>query len=121
MTRPPRDLDTYVHRSGRTGRAGHSGTCVTFYTVKEEYMIRLLRNEKGIPISRRGPPQPHEVVAQAARDAVRQLDNIHQDNVDAFAGVAEELLKERAGNERASQVFLLAAALAAMTGYTARI
>jgi len=29
---PPKDTDTYVHRSGRTGRAGKLGKCVTFYT-----------------------------------------------------------------------------------------
>lgn len=116
MTRPPGDLDTYVHRSGRTGRAGRSGTAVIFYTRNEEYLIRLLQHKKGIPITRRGPPQPSEIVSQAARDSVRQIDQIHQDNVDAFAKVAEELLAERG-----SAVFLLSAALAAMTGYTSRI
>jgi hypothetical protein len=75
-----------------------------------------LKHKKGIPLKRRGPPQPAETVSQAARDAVRQIDQIHQDNVDAFAKVAEELLAERG-----SATFLLSAALAAMTGYTARI
>lgn len=28
---PPKDVDTYIHRSGRTARAGRSGTCITFY------------------------------------------------------------------------------------------
>jgi ATP-dependent RNA helicase DDX21 len=116
MTRPPGDLDTYVHRSGRTARGGKSGTCVVFYTRNEEYLIRLLQVKKGIPLKRRGPPQPAEIVTQAARDSVRQIDQIHQDNVDAFSKVAQELL-----DERGSTVFLLSAALAAMTGYTARI
>jgi len=116
QTRPPPDLDTYVHRAGRTARAGRTGTCVTFYSFKEEYLIRLLTRKKGIPIKRRGPAQPSEIVAQAARDAVRHIDTIHQDNVDAFSKVAEELLAERE-----SSVFLLAASLAAMTGYTQRI
>mmetsp|Transcript_12628 Transcript_12628/g.28681 ORF Transcript_12628/g.28681 Transcript_12628/m.28681 type:complete len:679 (-) Transcript_12628:29-2065(-) len=116
MTRPPGDLDTYVHRSGRTARGGKTGTCVVFYARNEEYLIRLLQNKKKIPLKRCGPPQPCEVVAQAARDAVRQIDDIHQDNVDAFAKIAEELVAERG-----SPVFLLSAALAAMTGYTDRI
>jgi len=116
QTHPPQDLDTYVHRSGRTARGGRTGTCVTFYSRNEEYMLRLLQHKKGIPIRRRGPAQPSEIVAQAARDAVRQVDHIHQDNVEAFTKVAEELLAERE-----SPVFLLAASLAAMTGYTERI
>lgn len=31
---PPKDTETYIHRSGRTARAGRSGTCITFYTLK---------------------------------------------------------------------------------------
>ena len=31
---PPKDPETYIHRSGRTARAGRSGTCITFYTFK---------------------------------------------------------------------------------------
>mmetsp|Transcript_71879 Transcript_71879/g.156549 ORF Transcript_71879/g.156549 Transcript_71879/m.156549 type:complete len:678 (+) Transcript_71879:146-2179(+) len=116
MSKPPKDLDTYIHRSGRTARGGRHGTCIIFYSRFEEYLVRLLQNKKGIPIKRVGPPQPCDVVAQAARDAVKHLDNIHQDNVEAFTKVAEELLAERG-----SPTFLLAASLAAMTGYTARI
>mmetsp|Transcript_118620 Transcript_118620/g.332173 ORF Transcript_118620/g.332173 Transcript_118620/m.332173 type:complete len:694 (+) Transcript_118620:65-2146(+) len=116
MTHPPQDLDTYVHRSGRTARGGRTGTCVVFYSRNEEYLVRMLQRKKGIPFKRRGPPQPTEIIAQAARDAVRQVDTIHQDNVEAFTKVAEELLAERG-----SPTFLLAACLAAMTGYTDRI
>lgn len=29
---PPKEIDTYIHRSGRTGRAGKKGVCLTFYT-----------------------------------------------------------------------------------------
>lgn len=29
---PPRELESYIHRSGRTGRAGKSGTCITMYS-----------------------------------------------------------------------------------------
>jgi len=27
---PPQDVESYVHRSGRTGRVGREGTCITF-------------------------------------------------------------------------------------------
>lgn len=28
---PPKEVETYIHRSGRTARAGAKGTCITFY------------------------------------------------------------------------------------------
>jgi ATP-dependent RNA helicase DDX21 len=33
---PPTDAETYIHRSGRTARAGNSGTCITFFTKKTQ-------------------------------------------------------------------------------------
>lgn len=33
---PPREVETYIHRAGRTARAGNSGTCITFYTNKSK-------------------------------------------------------------------------------------
>jgi len=29
---PPKKVDDYIHRSGRTGRAGKTGVCLTIYT-----------------------------------------------------------------------------------------
>lgn len=40
----PQDLDFYIHRSGRTGRAGFSGICATIYSPSDE--DRLNRLEK---------------------------------------------------------------------------
>ena len=36
---PPKDTETYIHRSGRTARAGRSGTCITFYNNRSEYLV----------------------------------------------------------------------------------
>jgi superfamily II DNA/RNA helicase len=37
---PPKNTEIYIHRSGRTGRAGKSGTCVTLYCFKEENTMK---------------------------------------------------------------------------------
>ena len=42
----PHDVETYVHRIGRTGRAGESGVAVTFVTAAESSYLRLI--ERGI-------------------------------------------------------------------------
>ena len=43
----PRDVDYYIHRIGRTGRAGNSGVAVTFATPQDESWLR--RIERAIP------------------------------------------------------------------------
>lgn len=35
-----KDVESYIHRSGRTGRAGRTGICICFYQRKEEYQLR---------------------------------------------------------------------------------
>nr|WP_092073140.1 DEAD/DEAH box helicase [Dendrosporobacter quercicolus]NSL48763.1 DEAD/DEAH box helicase [Dendrosporobacter quercicolus DSM 1736]SDM54666.1 ATP-dependent RNA helicase DeaD [Dendrosporobacter quercicolus] len=45
----PRDADSYIHRIGRTGRAGQPGTAVTFVVPGEHFYLRLI--EQGIQAS----------------------------------------------------------------------
>ena len=53
---PPKDNDTYVHRSGRTARAGKIGTCVTFYTSNREYRIKEIERSTNIKFIKAGAP-----------------------------------------------------------------
>ncbi|KAF8222749.1 P-loop containing nucleoside triphosphate hydrolase protein [Tricholoma matsutake] len=40
----PNHMEDYVHRAGRTGRAGNTGTCVTFITPEQErYSVDIYR------------------------------------------------------------------------------
>jgi superfamily II DNA/RNA helicase len=45
---PPEDAKTYVHRSGRTARAGATGTVVSFVGRNQRAASRKLRKELGI-------------------------------------------------------------------------
>ena len=47
----PIDPDTYVHRIGRTGRAGAEGTAVAFFTREEQGMIKSIEKRTGKPIA----------------------------------------------------------------------
>ena len=53
----PQDPDSYVHRSGRTGRAGRTGTAIVLYGERE---LRDLRGRKTPPAStfRNAPTRP---------------------------------------------------------------
>lgn len=43
----PKELDYYIHRSGRTGRAGKDGICYALYQEQDESMIKALQ-KRGI-------------------------------------------------------------------------
>jgi ATP-dependent RNA helicase DeaD len=47
---PPEDHKTYLHRSGRTARAGNSGTAVTMFLWDEELQVRQLQRRLGIKL-----------------------------------------------------------------------
>ncbi len=46
----PNDPDTYVHRIGRTGRAGMEGTAVSLFTPEERNMIKDIERRTRKPI-----------------------------------------------------------------------
>lgn len=39
----PNNSEDYIHRIGRTGRAGQMGTAITFFTTDSEYLLYSLR------------------------------------------------------------------------------
>ncbi|MBP3853685.1 MAG: DEAD/DEAH box helicase, partial [Erysipelotrichaceae bacterium] len=41
----PKELKYYVHRAGRTGRAGRDGQCIALYKEKDQAAIQSLRKE----------------------------------------------------------------------------
>ncbi|MGY9072631.1 MAG: DEAD/DEAH box helicase [Acidimicrobiales bacterium] len=45
---PPEDHKTYLHRSGRTARAGLTGTAITMFLWDEEIQVRQLQRRLGL-------------------------------------------------------------------------
>ncbi len=59
----PQDAESYTHRIGRTGRAGHSGMALTFVNPVEMDYLRMIENEKQKTIRALRPPNKKEVEA----------------------------------------------------------
>lgn len=53
----PRDVETYIHRIGRTGRAGENGTAITLVTAAEVERLRRIEHgiKKNISVKRPNP------------------------------------------------------------------
>ena len=110
---PPKDPETYIHRSGRTGRAGSTGISITLVDRKKEGLIPYIQNKAGVTFERIGAPQPADMAAMAAERAVDAVRAVDISAVEFFRGAARKLLE---GDTPAEDV--LAAALAKITGHT---
>uniref|UniRef100_A0A668AQ42 RNA helicase n=1 Tax=Myripristis murdjan TaxID=586833 RepID=A0A668AQ42_9TELE len=109
---PPKDVESYIHRSGRTGRAGRTGVCICFYQRKEEEQLRYVENKAGITFKRVGVPTANDIIKSSSKDAVRFLDSVPVTAIGYFRASAEKLIEERGA------VDALAAALAHISGAT---
>ncbi|KAK2962354.1 putative Nucleolar RNA helicase 2 [Blattamonas nauphoetae] len=92
LMHPPKDVETYVHRSGRTGRCGRSGTCIVYYTAAEKSSVDVIERVTKIKFERTGAPQMDEMMAAAGRDAAEQIASIPPSVVPFFSVVAMELV-----------------------------
>ncbi|XP_016348785.1 nucleolar RNA helicase 2-like [Sinocyclocheilus anshuiensis] len=109
---PPNDVESYIHRSGRTGRAGRTGICICFYQRKEESQLKFVEQKAGITFKRVGVPTANDIIQSSSKDAVRFLDSVPAVAVGYFREAAQELIKQRGAVEA------LAAALAHISGAT---
>jgi superfamily II DNA/RNA helicase len=78
---PPADHKAYLHRSGRTARAGNTGTVITLVTTDQIREVRALTRAAGITATTtRVSPRDHQSPAASAssnrarRDPVRAAD-----------------------------------------------
>lgn len=109
---PPKDVESYIHRSGRTGRAGRTGVCICFYQHKEEYQLVQVEQKAGIKFKRVGVPSATEIIKASSKDAIRLLDSVPPTAISHFKQSAEKLIEEKGAVEA------LAAALAHISGAT---
>ncbi|HVB04856.1 MAG TPA: DEAD/DEAH box helicase [Acidimicrobiales bacterium] len=74
---PPEDEDTYIHRSGRTGRAGLAGRVVSLVTSEQETASKKLRQRLNLATSLIDAP-PADPSARAPQRPVQAVAPRHQ-------------------------------------------
>lgn len=110
---PPRDVEAYIHRSGRTGRAGNTGVAVMLYDPRRSNVSKIER-ESGVKFEHISAPQPDDIAKAVGGEAAEMITQVSDSVIPAFKSAAEELLN----NSGLSAADLLAKALAKAVGFT---
>jgi len=91
----PYDTEAYVHRIGRTGRAGREGVAILFVAPRETRMLKMIERATRQPITPIALPSSEEVtnlrVAQFKRQVV---DAIGSEDLGFFMGIVNDLVEE---------------------------
>ncbi|XP_044468464.1 DEAD-box ATP-dependent RNA helicase 7-like [Mangifera indica] len=110
---PPRDVEAYIHRSGRTGRAGNTGVAVMLYDPRRSNVSKIER-ESGVKFEHISAPQPADIAKSAGMEAAETITQVSDSVIPVFESAAQELLD----SSGLSAVELLSKALARAAGYT---
>lgn len=89
----PQDPESYVHRIGRTGRAGEKGVSVTFVTPQEMGYLRTIENLTKQEITSLRPPTNDEAIESQLESAMEDIrKTIVENGLDKYHTAAEKLL-----------------------------
>jgi len=106
----PHDTESYVHRIGRTGRAGRSGDAILFMTPREKYLLRSIEKATRQPVEQMHLPTAETVnTLRLGKFAERITETLASEDVAAFRDLISSYEEEH--NVPASEI---AAALAVM-------
>ncbi len=72
----PQNPDSYVHRIGRTGRAGKKGIAITFVTPREYRHLRLIERIAKTKITKGKLPTKDEVRHAREKELTDELDSV---------------------------------------------
>ena len=93
----PQDSESYVHRIGRTGRAGNQGTAITFISGAELRRFNWMMRDIKADIKRETLPSPQDIVAMKRAKIKDDLQEIvANESYGDYADIAAELLESYA-------------------------
>ncbi|KAF8105418.1 hypothetical protein N665_0157s0009 [Sinapis alba] len=107
----PNDSETFVHRSGRTGRAGKEGSAILMHSSSQKRTVRSLERDVGCRFEFISPPTVGDLLEASADHVVATLNGVHPESIKFFSATAQKLYEEKGTDA-------LAAALAHLSGFS---
>ncbi|MBA9029222.1 MULTISPECIES: DEAD/DEAH box helicase [Bacillaceae] len=106
----PQDPESYVHRIGRTGRAGKHGEAVTFVTPRERGQLAAVEHTtKKRMVKMKTPTLTEALEGQQKAVTERIVNTVENEDLSLYLGQAEEMLQKYSATD------LVAAALKSLT------
>ncbi|MGD2253261.1 MAG: DEAD/DEAH box helicase [Anaerolineales bacterium] len=101
---PPEDVEAYIHRAGRTGRAGASGTAISLVNIKEKRLLTRIAAHYKIEFEQRPLPKDEDVQTLVAQRMIghlearlRDRDRLQSDRMKRFTPLAKQLSEDEDG------------------------
>ena len=96
----PDDVSTYTHRSGRTGRAGKTGTSIAVIHMREHFKIERIEKALGKKFEEKAIPTGKEIAAIRLNEFAENISNFKAndelltDNLEQLLSTLEGVSKE---------------------------
>ena len=88
----PHDVEAYIHRVGRTGRAGRNGEAIIFVSSRERGLLRTIEKSTRQRISELELPKPKQINDQRISTFKAKIaDKIKNGKLDLFKKIAQEM------------------------------
>ena len=101
---PPEDPELYIHRAGRTGRAGASGVAISLVDVIEKAKLKRIARQYGIQFQERPLPTGDDVASVVAERMTillekqrRERDKLQTERMQRFVPLAQTLSQSEEG------------------------
>lgn len=84
MCSVPKDAESYIHRSGRTGRAGQGGLSIVMYSRDNLPMLARIERKAGFKFVRIGVPQCSSLIRTMVDTTLKTLHDVSESTVALF-------------------------------------
>ena len=97
----PLETQLYIHRTGRTARAGKAGVAITLAAWEEEARLKAIAHQFDIPMEKRNVPEDQEVAERTAQritvvleEQLRSKTNMERERLTKFVPMVKVLAEE---------------------------
>lgn len=97
----PQDPEYYVHRTGRTARAGKAGTAIALVTLEDEGHLHSIGQRYNVAMEKRTMPEPEDIANRIAErmvvvleEKMRSKSNLERERLGRFLPMVADLASE---------------------------